>query len=116
MALSDAALVIGANAMRTAITHFQLHSAAPGAAGTTAVTTAARQPTGTGTVDADGDITWGPVNFTGVAANGAVTHVSYWSALTAGTFYGSAQLTGDLTANAAGEYTLTSVTETSTAT
>jgi hypothetical protein len=116
MAFNDAALIVGATAMRNVVTHFQLHSGAPGAAGTTNVTTAARQPTGTGTIDADGDITWGPVNFTGVAANGAVTHVTYWSAITGGTIYGQAALTGDATANAAGEYTVTSVTETSTAT
>ena len=114
MALSDAALVLAANAVDGAITHMQLHSGAPGAAGTSNVTTAARVAVN-GTVDGDGDITWSTVAFTGVAASGAVTHVSYWSAATGGTFYGSAALTGDLTANAAGEYTVTSVTESSTA-
>lgn len=113
MALSDAALVVGANAIDTAITHFQLHSANPGAAGTTS-------PVGTrvavnGTVDGDGDITWTNTAFTGLTANQTVTHVSYWSASTSGTFYGSAALTGDTAANAAGAYTVTSVTETSTA-
>ena len=44
MALNDAALVLAANAVDTAITHMQLHSGAPGAAGTTNVTSAARQP------------------------------------------------------------------------
>ena len=53
--------------------------------------------------------------FTGLTANQAVTHVSYWSASTGGTFYGSAALSGDAAANAAGAYTVTSVTETSTA-
>lgn len=110
---NDAALVLAANAVDTAITHMQLHSAAPGAAGTTAAV-GARKPVN-GTVDADGDITWTTVAFTGLPASGAVTHVSYWSALTSGTFYGSAALAGDLAANAAGEYTITSVTETSTA-
>ncbi len=115
MALNDAALVIAANAVDTAITHMQLHSGAPGGAGTSNVTTAARQAVN-GTVDADGDISWASIAFTGVAANGSVTHVSYWSALTSGTYYGSSALTGDTTANSAGEYTVTSVTETSTAT
>jgi hypothetical protein len=120
MALNDAALVLAANAIDTAITHFQLHSAAPGAAGTTS-------PLGTrvavnGTVDADGDITWTNTAFTGLTANQSVTHVSYWNGAgtgtpaTGGTYYGSAALTGDATANSAGEYTVTSVTETSTAT
>jgi hypothetical protein len=113
VALNDATLVVAANAVRTAVTHLQLHSAAPGAAGTTAAV--GRRVGVTGTTDADGDITWGPANFTGLTANQAVTHVSYWSAATAGTFYGSAALTGATSANAAGEYTVTAVTETSTA-
>ncbi len=113
MALSDAALVLAANAVDGAITHMQLHSAAPGAAGTTAAVGA--RVAVNGTVDADGDITWTNVAFTGLPASGAVTHVSYWSALTAGTFYGSAALTGDLTANAAGQYTITSAAENTTA-
>ena len=114
MTLSDAALVIGANAIDTAITHFQLHSGAPGGAGTANVV--GTRVAVNGTVDADGDIAWANAAFTGLTANQPVTHVSYWSASSAGTFLGSAALTGDTTANSAGEYTVTSVTETSTAT
>lgn len=114
MALSDAALTAGANTIKTNITHFQLHSGAPGLAGTTnAVGT---RVAAAGTVDADGDITWSNIAFTGLTANQAVAYVSYWTASSAGTYYGSAALSGDTTANAAGEYTVTSVTETSTAT
>ena len=113
MALSDAALVLAANAVDGAITHMQLHSSAPGAAGTTGAV--GTRVAVNGTVDADGDITWTNVAFTGLPANQAVSHVSYWSALTSGTFYGSAALSGDTSANAAGAYTVTSVTETSTA-
>lgn len=113
MSLSDAALVLAANAVDTAITHFQLHSGARGAAGTT--NQIGTRVAVNGTVDADGDITWSNAAFTGLAANQAVAEVSYWSASTAGTYYGGATLTGDTTANAAGEYTVTSVTETSTA-
>jgi hypothetical protein len=113
MALNDAALVLAANAVDTAITHMSLHT-------TGAVTssgnesTAARQAVN-GTVDADGDITWTNVSFTGGAASGPVVRVGYWSAASAGTYYGGALLTGDATFNAAGEYVVTSVTETSTA-
>ncbi len=120
MALNDAALVVGANAIDAAITHFQLHSAAPGAAGTTGAL--GTRVAVNGTVDADGDITWTNTAFTGLGANQAVTHVSYWNGAgtgtpaSGGTYYGSASLTGDTTANAAGEYNVTSVTETSTAT
>lgn len=113
MALSDAALTVGANAIKTAITHFQLHSASPGAAGTTAAV--GSRVANTGTVDADGDITWTNIAFTGLTANQPVAFVSYWSASIGGTFYGSAALTGDTSANSAGEYTVTSITETSTA-
>ena len=113
MALSDAALVVGANAIDVAITHMQLHSGARGAAGTTNAVGA--RVAVNGTVDADGDIAWANVAFTGLTANQAVAEVSYWSASSGGTYYGGAVLSGDATANAAGEYTVTSVTETSTA-
>jgi hypothetical protein len=111
--LNDAALVIGANAIDVAITHMGLFSAATNGTGTTnAVGTRVAV---NGTVDADGDITWTNVNFTGLTANQAVHSVGYWTASTAGTFLGSTVLTGDATANAAGEFVVTSVTETSTA-
>ena len=113
MALSDAALVVGANAIDGVITHFQLHSGARGAAGTTNVV--GSRVAVNGTVDGDGDITWSNTAFTGLTANQAVAEVSYWSASSGGTYYGGATLTGDATANSAGEYTVTTVTETSTA-
>lgn len=113
MALNDAALVLAANAVDVAITHFQLYSAATNAGGTTnAIGT---RVAANGTVDADGDITWTNTAFAGLAANQAVHSVGYWTASTAGTYLGGTVLTGDATANAAGEYTVTSVTETSTA-
>ena len=57
-----------------------------------------------------GDLTISNKAFTGGAANGPVTHVCLWSAITGGTFYGSVALTGDTTFNSAGEYTITSLT------
>jgi hypothetical protein len=108
MALSNAAMVVAANALRGAMTHMQLHSGDPGAAGTSNVTAAARQPVTWAAATADGDFGLASaVNFTGVAANGATQYVSLWSQLAAGgTWYGNFQLTGDQTANAAGEYTV----------
>ncbi|MEV1331128.1 hypothetical protein AB0J20_16300 [Micromonospora costi] len=50
-----------------------------------------------------------PYQFTGSAAAGA-THVLFFSASTAGTFYGFKALTGDQAFNAAGEYEITSLT------
>ena len=115
MALNDAALVVGATAIKNGITHLQLFSATPNAPGTT--NAVGSRVASTGTVDADGDITWTTVNFTGLTANQAVAGVGYWSASTAGTFYGYSAIGGgsDTTANAAGEYTLTLVSENSTA-
>ena len=74
--------------------YIKLHTADPGAAGATAafgdttrkaVTFAAAAADGTITNSAD-------VNWTSVSANGTVTHVSFWSASTAGTFLGSDDL------------------------
>lgn len=114
MALNDAALVVGSNAIDAAITHFQLYSAATNAAGT--LNAIGTRVAVNGTVDADGDITWSSTAFTGLAANQAVHSVGYFTALTAGTFYGSTVLTGDAAANAAGAYTVTLVSENNTAT
>jgi hypothetical protein len=116
MALNDAALVVGATSIKNAITHLQLFSATPNATGTT--NTLGTRVASTGAVDADGDITWTNVAFTGLGASATVAGVGYWSASTAGTFYGYTAMGGgsDTTANAAGEYTVTSVAENSTAT
>lgn len=109
MALSDAALVVAGNSLASAITHISLSTASPGTTGTNQ-SAAARQAV-TWNVDADGDLTLtAAANFTGGASNGAVHSVCFWSASTGGTFYGSYQLTGDTTFNAAGEYTVTQVT------
>jgi hypothetical protein len=117
MALNDAALVVAANALDAAITHVQIHAGDPGAAGTSNLAggSPARQAVTLG-VDGDGDITLTtPVTFTGITASSATTFISVWSALTAGTHYGNFALTGDQTANAAGEYELTALTLTGTA-
>lgn len=109
--LFDSALVVAGTAVKNAITHMQLHSGDPGAAGTANVTSAPRVAIA-GTVDADGDINWANTQFTGVASNGAATWVSYWTALTGGTCHGKSQISvGDTAANAAGQYTALSVTE-----
>lgn len=113
MALNDAALTTGATAIKNEITHFQLHSSNVG--GTWATGAVGSRVAVSGSVDSDGDITWTNVAFTGLTASQAVGGVSYWTASTGGSNRGGAALTGDTTANAAGEYTVTSVTETSTA-
>lgn len=110
MALNNAAMVVAANALRSAMTHMQLHSGDPGAAGTSNTTTASRQAVTWSAATADGDFGLSSaVAFTGVAANGGATYVSLWSASSGGTHYGNFQLSGDQTANAAGEYTVTAL-------
>ena len=114
MALADNILVIGANAMAAAITHVSLHTT--GAVTSSANESAAARRPVTVTVDGDGDLIIPSASFTGVAASGPVVRVGYWSALTGGTYYGGALLTGDQAANAAGAYTYNGGSETSTAT
>ena len=113
MALNDTLLNVGANAMAAVATHLSLHSATPNGSGsneTSAARVAASWPSASA-----GDLTVSNKAFTGGASSGAVTHVGFWSASSAGTFYGYVPLTGDATFNASGEYTVTSVTLTGTA-
>ena len=72
----------------------KLHTADPGAAGATAAFgDATRQQATFAAAQADGTITTSAdTNWTNVSAAGTVTHVSFWSASTAGTFLGSDDL------------------------
>ena len=114
MALNDTALNVGADAISGAIGYLSLHTAAPNASGSNE-STAARQAA-TWNAASGGDFTLnGTVNFTGGTGSGPCTHVGFWSASTGGTFYGAQALTGDQTFNAAGEYNVTGITETGSA-
>jgi hypothetical protein len=90
-------------------THLALHTADPGANG--ANPSAAARVAANWSAPSNGVVTSTNRAFTGGAASGPVTHIGYWSAATGGTFRGSRVLTGDNTFNAAGEYTVTSVSE-----
>ena len=108
MALNTASLDVMANAWRAVATHLSIHTAQPNASGSnesTAARVAASWPS-----SSSGDLTVTNKAFTGGAASGAATHVGFWSASSGGTFYGDKALTGDQTFNAAGEYTITSLT------
>lgn len=72
----------------------KLHTADPGAAGATAAFgDATRQAVTFAAAAADGTITnSADVNWTNVTAAGTVTHVSFWSAVTGGSFLGSDDL------------------------
>ena len=110
MALNNAAMTVAATALQGALGYAQLHSAAAGSNGTSNLCSSSRVAvtwsaiTGAGVFGLGGNL-----NFTGVAANGAVYSVTLWSASSGGTFYGEFVLTGDATANSAGQYTVTTV-------
>lgn len=74
--------------------YVQLHTADPGAAGATATFADNRRVVATfATTDATGNITTSAdLNWTSMTAAGTVTHVSFWSASSAGTFLGSDDL------------------------
>jgi hypothetical protein len=99
-----------ADGFAAAFGFLSLHSADPGTGGTSE-TSAARVAAAWGAAAA-GAVTSTSKAFTGGASSGACTHVGYWSASSGGTFGGSRPLTGDQAFNAAGEYTVDSVTET----
>lgn len=103
MPLNTSELQIAAAAMAADINSMSLHSGNPGANGTANETTAARQTiacTATG-----GNLTVPQAAFTGVAANGPVTYLGLWNGTN---FRGAFALTGDQSANAAGQYTVDS--------
>jgi hypothetical protein len=115
MPLNDTLLNIGAAAMQAAATHMAVHTAQPDAAGSNP-SAAARQAI-TWVTAANGDmVATVDLPFTGGAASGAATHAGFWSAISGGTFYGWLPMTGDQSFNAAGEYTVTGINITGTAT
>jgi hypothetical protein len=114
VALNDTILNIGNAAMQTAITHAQIHTAQPNSSGSNEASSG-RQAI-TWVTAANGDlVATVDLAFTGGAGSGAAPYLGFWSASTVGTFYGWLPLTGDQTFNAAGEYTVTGITITGTA-
>lgn len=105
MPLNDAALDIAGEAIAAAATQIQAFTAVPNAGGTNGI--GAKTPVNVDSADGDLSIA-APVNFTGL---GAGTAVGYFGFYTAGNvFLGYATRTsGDASANAAGEYTLNSL-------
>lgn len=109
MPINNAALNVMADSFRTTYPYLGLHTATPNVDTGTNQTTHARVLHGAPAASGSGDLTITNKNFTGGAASGPVTHVGFWTAATAGTFGGYFALTGDVTSNAAGEYTITSL-------
>lgn len=115
MALNTSELQIQATATASDIDHMTLHSAAPDGTGSnlTSASVAAVTPTSSG-----GVVSVGSTSFTGGAAAGACTYVGFWHGVpgSGGTFRGAYALTGDQVFNAAGQYTVDSVTLTGSST
>jgi hypothetical protein len=114
MALNDTILNLGNAEMQSLMTHAQIHTAQPNASGSNEATSGRQAITWVTAANGDLVVTQ-DLAFTGGASSGAATHIGFWSASTAGTFYGWLALTGDQTFNAAGEYTVTGITITGTA-
>ena len=83
-----------------------LHSGDPGTTGASYITAGGKQAATFGAANGSAErLLSGDIAFTGLAANATVTHFGVW--LNSGDVYKcGAALTGDQTANAAGEYTL----------
>lgn len=110
MGFNNAAMTVGANAIKAVITHAQLHSADPGAGGTSNAHSG-RMAITWGSTSADGDFALSsPLEFSGLTPGANCTHVSLWSASTSGTHYGNVALSGDTEANSEGEFTVTALT------
>jgi hypothetical protein len=102
MPLNTAALSTARDAVATAAPFLAIHTATPDATGSNqsaAARVAAAWSAGVSTSK----------SFTGGAASGPALFVGFWSAATGGVFYGYQALTGDQTFNAAGQYTINSV-------
>lgn len=114
MALTPAALQAMGDHLASVATMMSLHLGDPGTTGINE-TTATRMSIGWSATTAAGDLSIsGPINFTGGANGGPCQYVGLWN--TAGTmFYGGFALTGDLTFNSAGAYTVNDLDITGTA-
>lgn len=108
MSLYSPGFVVAADAVETAITHLQAHSATDGGNGTTNAVGSRVAVTGKTASNNTVTVTG---SFTGLPANQTIARVTYWTASTGGTCLGGGTPTGDTAANAAGAYTAT-VTET----
>lgn len=115
MALNDNALNDAGDAIAAAYPFISLHTTG-GVASSGDESAAGRVAANWSSATDGGNITATDLEFTGGTADGAVVRVGYWSAETAGTYGGGSLLTGDQAFNAAGEYTVTEITETGSAT
>lgn len=93
MAYTQANVDAALNAANAGTTHVQLHTADPGAAGTTAVAANASAREAITLPAASAGASSNAVTFTITAGGETYTHISLWSDLTAGTHQGNGVLT-----------------------
>lgn len=107
MAFVIARLNSALDAALSGVTHAQLHTGAPGAAGTTNVAAGVDRCalTGIGAATAGADSATGTWTIPG--AGGPFTHFSLWTAVTAGTFVADGTLDPDETFAGAGSLDFT---------
>lgn len=109
MALNDTAKNLMLNQLAGSAIFVSLHTADPGATGTSEVTGGApayARKSITWNTAATGNLDSSNQPQFDVPGSTTITHVGYWSASTAGTFYGSSTITNE-TFSAQGTYTLT---------
>lgn len=109
MAFNAAGLTSAAAGFAAAYPYLSLHTTGA-VTSSTSESTAAR--VAASWANSNGTLTATNKAFTGGAASGPVVRVGYWSTATGGTYGGGCLLTGDQAFNAAGAYTVTSITET----
>jgi hypothetical protein len=110
MALSNGAMDVAAAAIQSGYGYAQLHTAAAGSAGTSNVATSARLPISWAAPSGAGNFALASaLNFTGGAPSGPVYSLTLWSASSGGNFGGEFVLTGDTAFNSLGQYTVSSL-------
>jgi hypothetical protein len=88
----------------------QTHSGDPGLTYTSNVNTGGRFAPAWTTPTDDGNFNLSaPLNFTGLAANAPVSYITFWTASSGGSCSGSFPTSGDSTANASGEISVTAI-------
>lgn len=111
MPLSDAAMNVGATAVRAVLGGAQIHYDNPGTGGAAAKSAAPMVVPAWGTPAADGDFDLAAdLVFSGGTPNGPVWGVSLWSNTSgSGVWYGNFPTSGDATFDSAGNYTVDSI-------
>lgn len=107
MALNETGRNLMLDALGSAASHASLHTSGPGADGSNELTGTGyvRQSIPWAAASAGTAVTDDAIVFT-VPADRTITHIGYWSAGTAGTFYGFRELDTSQTFATSGTYTI----------